>query len=114
MCADGAAVVVLVVVCPAVVVVGLMEGLTAGGVFLNADCGPMNSDGGPVVGGGVVCVCVDGMWPCIGELWLCCCVGACSNWPRGMRHTTSTFGARVGALNAGMPSLELLDSSSAV
>ena len=99
---DGAAVgVVLIALCPAVVVVGLMDGLAAGGVFLKADCGPMNSVGGLVVGGSVVCVCTG-------------CIGACSNWPRGMRHPTSTFGARVGALNAGIPSFELLDSSSAV
>ena len=33
---------------------------------------------------------------------------------RGVRHPTSTFGARVGALNAGKHSLELIDSSSSV
>ena len=33
--------VVLVAVCPAVIVVGLMDGLAAAGGFLNADCGPM-------------------------------------------------------------------------
>ena len=32
------------------IVVGLMDGLAAAGGFLNADCGPMNSDGGPAVG----------------------------------------------------------------
>ena len=42
--------VVLVAVCPAVIVVGLMDGLAVAGGFLKADCGPMNSDGGPAVG----------------------------------------------------------------
>ena len=42
--------VVLVAVCPAVIVVGLMDGLAAAGGFLKADCGPMNSAGGPAVG----------------------------------------------------------------
>ena len=51
---DGAGVgVVLVVACPAVIDVGLMDGLAAAGVVLNADCGPMNSEGGPVVCCGV-------------------------------------------------------------
>ena len=55
-----------------------------------------------------------GVWMCVGGLYLCCEIGACSNWPRGVRHPTSTFGARVGALNAGRHSSELFDSSSSV
>ena len=43
-----------------------------------------------------------GVWMCVGGLYLCCEIGACSNWPRGVRHPTSTF------------ALELFDSSSSV
>ena len=39
-------------------------------------------------------------------------VGVVPSWPRGVRHPTSAFGARVGALNAGVPSFELFDALS--